>query len=69
MIARMLIRLIRIYQRASAFTPPVCRFHPTCSQYAVEALKKHGVLKGSGLALWRICRCHPLSRGGYDPVR
>lgn len=69
MIARILIGLIRLYQRTAAFRPPVCRFTPTCSHYAVDAIRKYGALKGAGLAAWRICRCHPLSRGGYDPVR
>jgi len=45
-----------------------CRFHPSCSQYAIEALRGRGVLTGSALALWRIARCQPFSRGGYDPV-
>jgi putative membrane protein insertion efficiency factor len=69
LIARLLIGIIRIYQSTARWRPPVCRFQPTCSQYAVDALQKHGAVKGTGLALWRICRCHPLSRGGYDPVR
>lgn len=52
----------------SPFTPPACRYTPTCSQYALEALKKHGPLKGSWLAIKRICRCHPWGGSGYDPV-
>ncbi len=64
-----LIGLIRLYQRTiSARTPPACRFSPTCSAYAIEALERHGVVLGTGLALWRILRCNPLCRGGYDPV-
>ena len=64
-----LIWLIRLYQRGiSPYTPSVCRFTPTCSHYAVEALQKHGVVFGSLLALWRILRCNPLFHGGYDPV-
>ncbi|WP_418064578.1 membrane protein insertion efficiency factor YidD [Sedimenticola thiotaurini] len=47
---------------------PRCRFHPTCSQYAIDALRMHGALKGSWLALRRVCRCHPFHPGGYDPV-
>jgi len=47
---------------------PSCRFQPTCSRYAIEALDRHGVLKGSWLATRRICRCHPFNPGGYDPV-
>ena len=64
-----LIGLIRLYQRTiSARTPPACRFSPTCSAYAIEALERYGVVLGTGLALWRILRCNPLCRGGYDPV-
>ncbi|MDA3959345.1 MAG: membrane protein insertion efficiency factor YidD [Planctomycetota bacterium] len=63
------IALIRCYQRCiSRFTPAACRFEPTCSHYAVDALRAHGVFKGSVLAAWRILRCHPLARFGYDPV-
>lgn len=69
MAVRFLVALIRLYQRASAGRPPVCRFLPSCSQYAVEALQRHGALRGGALAVWRICRCHPFSRGGCDPVR
>lgn len=69
MIARIFIWLIRVYQSTARWRPPVCRFTPSCSQYAVEALQKHGVVRGSAMALWRICRCSPLCRGGYDPVR
>ena len=70
MIARhLVIPLIRLYQRTSRWRPPVCRFMPTCSQYAVEAIQKYGPVRGSAMAVWRICRCHPFSRGGYDPVR
>lgn len=53
----------------SPLFPPVCRFVPSCSQYAIEAVEKHGVVRGGGMAIWRILRCHPFSRGGYDPVR
>lgn len=69
MASRALIWCIHLYQRMSRLRPPVCRFTPTCSQYAVEAIRKYGALRGTFLAVWRICRCHPLSRGGYDPVR
>lgn len=48
--------------------PPRCRYAPTCSQYAIEALQKHGAARGSVLALRRICRCHPFGGSGYDPV-
>ncbi len=64
-----LLALIRFYRAAiSPYTPPSCRFTPTCSQYALEAVEKYGALKGGFLALKRILRCHPFSKGGYDPV-
>jgi putative membrane protein insertion efficiency factor len=63
------VGLIRFYQVAvSPYTPTACRFHPTCSQYALEALKKHGILKGGLLSLKRILRCHPWGGKGHDPV-
>lgn len=64
-----LIFLIRIYQRLfSPLLPPACRFYPTCSQYFVEALQKKGFFKGVAMGVWRILRCNPFSRGGFDPV-
>ena len=66
---RLLIGLIRFYQRAiSPYFPACCRYTPTCSQYALEAVRKYGALKGGYLALRRILRCHPFHPGGYDPV-
>ncbi len=66
---RILISLIRCYQVCiSRFTAAHCRFTPTCSAYAIEAIELHGALKGSALAAWRILRCNPFCRGGYDPV-
>lgn len=63
------IILIKIYQTLiSPFTPASCRFQPTCSNYAKEALEKHGFVKGGWLALRRILSCHPWGRSGYDPV-
>ena len=64
-----LIAFIRFYQICiSPLKPPTCRFTPTCSAYALEALRKHGLFKGSWLAIRRILRCHPWGGSGYDPV-
>jgi hypothetical protein len=63
------IGMIRAYQRTSRFRPPVCRFQPTCSEYTAQAVGKYGVIKGIALGCWRIMRCNPFSRGGYDPVK
>jgi len=64
------LALIRAYQLLiSPLFPPVCRFTPTCSQYAIDAIKCHGPGRGFFMALWRILRCHPFSDGGYDPVK
>ena len=69
---RLLLALIRRYRRdVSPNTPPACRFIPTCSAYALEAVEVHGAVKGGALALWRILRCHPFHREKgfiYDPV-
>jgi len=61
--------LIKIYQNIiSPYLPNACRYNPTCSQYTIEALKKHGVFKGIYLAAKRICSCHPWGGSGFDPV-
>ncbi|MEG1887335.1 MAG: membrane protein insertion efficiency factor YidD [Oscillospiraceae bacterium] len=66
---RLLIGLIKIYQRGiSPLSPGCCRFSPTCSGYAIEALQKHGIIKGLGLSIWRVLRCNPFGKGGFDPV-
>jgi putative membrane protein insertion efficiency factor len=63
------LAIIRFYQRAiSPMLPPSCRFQPTCSEYACEAVDKYGILKGGRLAIWRILRCNPFGGSGYDPV-
>jgi hypothetical protein len=66
---RMLLSLLRGYQRLlSPMFLPSCRYVPTCSDYAAEAIEKQGALLGSALAAWRLLRCHPFVRGGFDPV-
>lgn len=69
LLVRLLCAPILFYQRyISPLTPPSCRFTPTCSAYALEAIRKHGPLKGLWLAVQRILRCHPFGGHGYDPV-
>ncbi len=70
MIKNSIIFIIKVYQK---YISPLkwrthCVYIPTCSEYAIEALKKHGVIKGGLLAVWRVIRCNPFSKGGYDPV-
>ena len=67
---KLMLALIRLYQRGiSPYTPPSCRFTPTCSAYAAEAISKYGALKGGWLALRRLLKCHPFYKGDhYDPV-
>ncbi|MEF2919580.1 MAG: membrane protein insertion efficiency factor YidD [Acutalibacteraceae bacterium] len=66
---RPLIWLIKFYRkRISPNTPPSCKFTPTCSQYGLEAIERFGAFKGGFMTLWRILRCNPFSKGGYDPV-
>ena len=66
---KVLLKLIRFYQTAiSPRTAPKCKYFPTCSQYAYEAIERFGVCKGLLMGLWRILRCNPWSKGGYDPV-
>ena len=64
-----LVACIRVYQNlVSPLLGPRCRFSPTCSHYAIEALRTHGTVVGSGFALWRLLRCQPWCAGGFDPV-
>jgi uncharacterized protein len=68
-VKKILVSLIKLYRRfLSPLKPPSCRFYPTCSQYSMEAVEKHGAVKGSFLGLKRILKCHPFHPGGYDPV-
>ena len=69
MLGKVLLGLIRIYRRGiSPLSPPSCRFTPTCSAYAVEAIERHGTLYGTWMATKRVFRCHPFGKWGYDPV-
>jgi putative membrane protein insertion efficiency factor len=66
---RLFVILIRGYQKLiSPLFPPSCRFYPTCSEYAIQAIEKYGIFKGSVKAVWRILRCNPFNKGGFDPV-
>lgn len=66
---KLLIWLIKFYRSSiSSRTAPSCKYIPTCSQYGLEAIERFGALKGGALTLWRVLRCNPWSRGGYDPV-
>ena len=65
-----LIKLVKAYQRfISPLSVPRCRFYPTCSNYFLQAVEKYGAIKGSMLGIKRILRCHPFSKGGYDPLK
>lgn len=69
LLARGCLALIRGYQRfISPAFPPACRFHPSCSQYTLEAVTRYGALRGNWLGLRRLVRCHPFNPGGFDPV-
>ncbi|MCK1976109.1 membrane protein insertion efficiency factor YidD [Jeotgalicoccus huakuii] len=66
---KILIRAVHFYQKnISPMSPPTCRFYPTCSNYAIDAINEHGAIKGSYLATRRILKCHPFHEGGFDPV-
>jgi putative membrane protein insertion efficiency factor len=63
------IRILRLYKSfISPLLPSACRFYPSCSEYAMQAVEERGALRGSWLALWRLARCQPFTKGGYDPV-
>ena len=66
---RILLSILRFYKSSiSPLLPNACKYTPTCSEYAMEAIETHGVIKGCLLAAWRLLRCNPFSKGGYDPV-
>lgn len=76
---RIVLKTIKLYQRSFLFRSPIlkvlflsdaaCRFQPTCSEYTYQAIERYGIIRGSILGLKRIMKCHPLSKGGYDPVK
>lgn len=69
MMKKLLLGIIRFYRKyISPMTPPTCKYIPTCSEYGLEAVERFGALKGGALTVWRILRCNPWSKGGYDPV-
>ena len=70
LIKKFFMGLIKGYRYCiSPLLPPRCRFVPSCSAYALEAIERHGIWRGGAMSLWRLLRCHPFCRGGYDPVR
>ncbi len=63
------VLLIKGYKKViSPLLPPSCRFYPTCSEYSIQALEKYGIVKGGAKSIWRIIRCNPFNKGGYDPI-
>ena len=70
LISRALVFLLKIYKKyISPMLPDSCRFEPTCSVYSMQAIMKYGFIKGTYLSMWRVMRCNPFSKGGYDPVK
>jgi putative membrane protein insertion efficiency factor len=69
MAKRLVVQLLRGYKwLISPMLPPACRYVPSCSEYAMEAVDRYGVVRGGATAIWRLLRCHPFVKGGYDPV-
>lgn len=69
MLKRIVLLPVKLYRRfISPLFPPCCRFQPTCSQYCLDAVEEWGIIRGLALSVWRVIRCNPWSRGGYDPV-
>jgi len=69
MVKKIVLRMIELYRKyISPLKRPCCKYYPSCSQYASDAVKKYGLIKGGGLAIWRVLRCNPFSNGGIDPV-
>lgn len=67
---KLMISLIKFYRKnISPMNPPRCKYMPTCSQYAIEVIEKYGAIRGGGMAAWRVLRCNPFSKGGFDPVK
>lgn len=67
---RLMISLIKFYRKnISPMNPPRCKYIPSCSKYALEAIEKYGAIKGGSMAIWRVLRCNPFSKGGFDPVK
>jgi putative membrane protein insertion efficiency factor len=68
---KLVLGMIRVYQNslAKALPPDTCRFYPSCSHYGYEAIEKYGVIKGGRMAAWRVMRCNPWNKGGFDPVK
>ena len=65
----LILNVLRGYKwLVSPLLPPACRYVPSCSEYAIEAVERFGALRGMGMSFWRLCRCHPFVKGGYDPV-
>jgi len=63
------VLLIKGYKKViSPLLPPSCRFYPTCSEYSIQALEKYGIVRGGAKSIWRIIRCNPFNKGGYDPI-